>query len=119
MNEAEQRVYNVGIAEIEEALRAEVPAVCRVYCDKIWDEAINRAGVEASSELRRLENVFYPEAIHPSNTPAPQAENTPSTVIPMWRFCFLVFPLLASQTQLEGILPLLKLPRTRLQLFLR
>ena len=26
--------------------------------------------------------MFYPEAIHPSDTPAPQAENTPSTANP-------------------------------------
>ena len=39
--------------------------VCRIYCAKAWDEALNRAGVEASSELRKPENVFYPEAIRP------------------------------------------------------
>ena len=82
MNEAEQRGYEVGIAETEAALRAEVPAVCRVYCAKTWDEALNRAGVEASSELRRPENVFYPKAIRPSDTPVPQAETTPLTVNP-------------------------------------
>ena len=31
-DEAEQYDYDVGIAEIEDALRAEVPAVCRAYC---------------------------------------------------------------------------------------
>ena len=41
MNEAEQRGYEVGIAETEEALRAEVPVVCRIYCAKTWDEALN------------------------------------------------------------------------------
>ena len=82
MNEAEQRGYEVGIAETKEALKAEVPAVCRVYCAKTWDEALDRAGVEASSELRRLDNVFYLEAIRPSDTPVPQAEATPSTVNP-------------------------------------
>ena len=82
MNEAEQRGYEVGIAETEEALRAVVPVVCRIYCAKTWDEALNRAGVEASSELRRPENVFYLEAISPSATPTHQAEATPSTVNP-------------------------------------
>ena len=81
-NEAEQKGYEVGIAKIEEALRAEVPMVCRVYCANTWDEALNRAGVEASSKLRRPENVFYPEAIRPSDIPAPRAENTPSIVNP-------------------------------------
>ena len=82
MNEAEQRGYEVGIAETEEALRAEVPVMCRIYYAKTWDKALNRAGVEVSSELRRLENVFYPEAIHLSDTPTPQAETIPSTVNP-------------------------------------
>ena len=31
-DEAEQHGYNDGIAETEDALRAEVPAVCRAYC---------------------------------------------------------------------------------------
>ena len=30
-DEAEQHGYDVGIAEIEDALRAEVPAVCHAY----------------------------------------------------------------------------------------
>ena len=47
MNEAEQRGYEIGIAETENALRAEVPEVCRIYCARTWSEALNRAGVEA------------------------------------------------------------------------
>ena len=31
-DEAEQHSYDVGIAETEDALQAEVPAVCRAYC---------------------------------------------------------------------------------------
>ena len=30
--EAEQHSYDVGVAETEDALRAEVPVVCRAYC---------------------------------------------------------------------------------------
>ena len=56
--------------------------VCRIYCAKTWDETLNRAGVEASSELRRPENVFYPEAIRPLAPPTHQAEATPSNVNP-------------------------------------
>ena len=66
MNEAEQRGYEVGIAETEKALRVEVLEVCRIYCARTWNEALNRVGVEASSKLRKPENVFYPEAIRPS-----------------------------------------------------
>ena len=56
--------------------------VCRIYCAQTWDEALNRAGVEASSELRWPENVFYPKAISPSALPSNQAEATPLTVNP-------------------------------------
>ena len=80
MNEAEQRGYEVGIAETEKALRAEVPEVCRIYCTRTWSEALNRVGVEASSELRKPENVFYPEAIRPSAL-LPYQANAPSSVI--------------------------------------
>ena len=31
-DEAEQHGYDVGVAETKDALRAEVPAVCRAYC---------------------------------------------------------------------------------------
>ena len=56
--------------------------VCHIYCAQTWDEALNRAGVEASSELRRPENVFYPEAIRTSAPPSSQAEDTPLTINP-------------------------------------
>ena len=82
MNEAEQRGYEVGIAETEEALKAEVLVVCHIYCAKTWDEALNRAGVEASSKLRKLENVFYPEAIRPSALLPHQADAPPSFINP-------------------------------------
>ena len=69
-NEVEQKGYEIGVVEMEEALRAEVPMVCCIYCTQTWDEALNRAGVKASSELSRLESVFYPEAICPSAPPS-------------------------------------------------
>ena len=82
MNMAEQKDYDLGVAETEETLRAEVPVVCRIYCAQTWDEALNRAGVEASSELRKAENVFYPPAIRVSDPPSTQAEVTPITTDP-------------------------------------
>ena len=57
-DEAKQKGYDLGVAETEETLKAEVPAMCRIYCAQTWDEALTRAGVEASSELRKPENVF-------------------------------------------------------------
>ena len=80
MSEAEQRGYEVGIAETEKALKAEVPEVCRIYCAKTWNEALNCVGVEASSELRKPKNVFYPEAIRPSIL-LPHQADAPSSVI--------------------------------------
>ena len=62
-DEAEQHGYNVGVAETEDALRAEVPAVCRAYCAQTWEEALNQAGVEASSGLRRPESIIFPSAL--------------------------------------------------------
>ena len=52
-DEAEQHGYDVGVAETEDALRAEVPVVCRAYCAQTWEEALNQARVEASSGLRK------------------------------------------------------------------
>ena len=60
---AEQHGYDVRVAETKDSLRAEVPAVCRTYCALIWDEALNQAGVEASSVLRKAKSIYYPPAI--------------------------------------------------------
>ena len=74
-DEAEQHGYDVGVAETEDTLRAEVPAVCRAYCVQTWEEALNQAGVEASSGLRRPESIIFPLALQlPKQTePAPLA----------------------------------------------
>ena len=40
-DEVEQNSYDFGVAETEDALRAEVSAVCRTYCALTWDEALN------------------------------------------------------------------------------
>ena len=61
--EAEQHGYDIGVAETEDALRAEVPTVCHAYCAQTWEEALNQAGIDASSELRKPENIFFPPAI--------------------------------------------------------
>ena len=62
-DEAEQHGYDVGVAETEDTLRAEVPAVCRAYCAQTWEEALNQAGVEASSGLRKSESIIFPLAL--------------------------------------------------------
>ena len=61
--EAEQHGYDIGMAETEDALRAEISAVCRAYCAQTWEEALNRARITASSKLRKPENIFFPPAL--------------------------------------------------------
>ena len=82
-DKAKQHGYDVGVAEIEDALRAEVPIVCRAYCTQTWEEALNRAGIDASSELRKPENIFFPHALQipnqkeaapPASQPAKEAQ---------------------------------------------
>ena len=76
-DEAEQHGYDVSVAKTEDALRPKVPAVCHAHCAQTWEEALNQAGIEASSELRKPENiVFSPVLQIPSQRevapPAPQ-----------------------------------------------
>ena len=61
----EQYGYDVGVAKIEDSLRAEVPAMCRTYYALVWDEVLNQAEVEASSMLRKAESIYYLPAIRP------------------------------------------------------
>ena len=72
--EAKQHGHDVGVAETEDTLWAEVLAVCRIYCAQTWEEALNRAGVEASFELRKPENIYFPPAIQTSDLASTQGE---------------------------------------------
>ena len=73
-NEAEQHGYDVGIAKTEDTLWAEVLAVCRAYYAQTWEEALNWAGVEASSELKRPKNIYFPPAIRTSDLPSTKGD---------------------------------------------
>ena len=66
-DEAEQHGYDVGVAETEDALRAKVSVVCRAYCTQTWEEALNQVGIDASSELRKPENIIFPPALQVPN----------------------------------------------------
>ena len=78
-DEAEQHDYDVDVAETEDALRAEVPAVCRAYCTQTQEEALNRAGIKTSFELRKPKNIVFPLALQISN----QEEVAPPTLQPV------------------------------------
>ena len=59
-DEVEQHGYDIGVAKTKDTLRAKVLIVCRAYCTQTWEEALNRAGIDASSELRKLKNIVFP-----------------------------------------------------------
>ena len=66
-DEAKQHDYDVGVAETEDTLRAEVSAVCHAYYTQTWEKALNRARIDASSELRKPENIIFPPALQIPN----------------------------------------------------
>ena len=55
--------YKRGVKDTEARLTEEVVVVCKDYCTESWGVAMDRAGVPADSELRRIENIFFPEDI--------------------------------------------------------
>ena len=67
--------YNAGIAETQAILKAQIPGVCRLYCSQVWEEALKRAGVNASSDLWKAENIFYPTAIREATSSSSMAVN--------------------------------------------
>ena len=60
---AETTSYESGVLDTKTQLAEEVAGVCRDYCTEVWAEALNRARVPATSELRSAENIFFPEDI--------------------------------------------------------
>ena len=60
---AEEEAYDLGVAETQPTLKAQVPGVYRLYYFQVWNEALKQVGVEASSDLLKVENVYYPHAI--------------------------------------------------------
>ena len=70
------------MAKIKETLKTEVYGVCRTYCLQVWNQALNQAGMEASSTLRRVENVYYPPAIQASSPSGSKAKTAPKNPNP-------------------------------------
>ena len=60
----------------------EVAAVCRDYITMSWGVALDRAVVLADSDLRKIENIFFPEDIHEilGSVPPEEPPSAPSTV---------------------------------------
>lgn len=60
---AEQGSYDLGVQETKVHLVEELVEVCRDYCQEVWAETLNWAGVPAASEWRKDENIYYPPDI--------------------------------------------------------
>ena len=73
----EEEAYDLGVAETQATLKAQVPGVCRLYCFQVWNEALKQAGVEASFDLWKMENVYYPPAIRETAPVNSEAKSAP------------------------------------------
>ena len=75
--QAKQSSYDIGVKEIEDALKAQVIGDCQGYCLQVWTKALNLVEVEASSDLRKTNNIFYPLVLRIATPPASQATTAP------------------------------------------
>ena len=55
--------YDRGVRDTEVRLTEEVATVCREYIILSWGVALDRTAVPADSDLRKAENIFFPEDI--------------------------------------------------------
>ena len=55
--------YERGVRDTEARLAEEVTIVCREYITTSWGVALDRAAVPADSDLRKAENIFFPEDV--------------------------------------------------------
>ena len=55
--------YDRGVRDTEVRLTEEVAAVCKDYITMSWGVALDRAAVPADSDLRKVENIFFPKDI--------------------------------------------------------
>ena len=74
---AEEEAYDLGVAETQATLKAQVPRVCRLYYSQVWNEALKQAGVVASFDLWKVENVYYPPAIRETAPSSSEARDVP------------------------------------------
>ena len=74
---AEEEAYDLGMAETQATLKAQVPGVCRLYCSQVWNEALKQARVEVSSDLWKVENLYYPSAIRETAPSSSEAKDAP------------------------------------------
>ena len=75
--QAEDEAYDAGVADTQATLKAQIPKVCKLYYSQVWNEAVKRVGVEASSDLWKAEKVYYPPAICETASTSSEAVSAP------------------------------------------
>ena len=76
---AEAAAYEREVLETEARLTTEVMVVCEDYCAETYYQALDWAGVPADSDLRRADQVYYPEDIREDPTALPPPEQPLTT----------------------------------------
>ncbi|XP_023877146.1 uncharacterized protein LOC111989584 [Quercus suber] len=82
--EAEKKAaYQLGADETAQQLTEQFASVCREYCDKTWEKALDAAGVPSDSLLRLPGSVYYENDIREipvdeSSAPPPHDASRPS-----------------------------------------
>ena len=80
--------YERGVTNTEARLPEKVVAVCRDYITVSWGVALDRAAVPADSDLRKIENIFFPKDIReipclfPPEEPPSALTTAPDSIIP-------------------------------------
>ena len=77
---AKEEAYDLGVAETQATLKAQVPGVCRFYCSQVWNEALKQTGVEALSDLWKAEHVYYPSTIREDAPSSSEARDAPGGI---------------------------------------
>ena len=77
---AEEEAYDLGVAETQTTLKAQVLGVYRLYYSQVWNEALKQAGVEALSDLWKAERVYYPPTIREDAPPNSEVGDAPEKV---------------------------------------
>ena len=101
-----EEAYDLGVAETQATLKAQVSRVCRLYYSQVWNEALKQVGVKASSNLWKVENVYYPLAIReitPSSSEARDVPEEAEAARPEAALATIAPDELARESELSGV----------------
>ena len=77
---AKEEAYDLGVAETQATLKAQIPGVCKFYCSQVWNKALKQTGVEALSDLWKAEHVYYPSTIREDAPSSSEAKDAPGGI---------------------------------------